>query len=130
MPEERPNTDQLIADMMAFDNEGQECMTPVAYAKVRPVYAPQLYGWAKRGVIELETCKCGRKVLNVEAVDKVLRAKGKLEPLIKDEDEDDCLIECDPDCESGRIHCYWIHTPSHKEGWHSQEDCPHKDEEM
>jgi hypothetical protein len=89
VPEERPNTDQLIADMIAFDQEGQKYMSPAAYAKIRPVHAPQLYGWAKRDVIVLETCQCGRRVLNVEEVDEVLRAKGKLPPLLEDEDPED-----------------------------------------
>ena len=35
-----------------------------------------------------------------------------------------CLFPCDDDCESGPAHCYWIHVPRHKAGWHSPEDCP------
>jgi hypothetical protein len=83
MPEEDKalSIEETIAAMQAFENEGQEWMTPVAYAKIRPAWAPQLYRWAKSGVIKLEVCKCGRKVLNVEAVDEVLRQKGKLPPL-------------------------------------------------
>jgi len=38
----------------------------------------------------------------------------------------DCLASCDDDCELGSIHCEWAHLPSHKPGWHSQEDCPHR----
>ncbi|HET9973920.1 MAG TPA: hypothetical protein VFQ68_37205 [Streptosporangiaceae bacterium] len=37
-----------------------------------------------------------------------------------------CLQPCDPDCEAGPVHCYWIHEPNHKPGWHSQEDCPER----
>lgn len=37
-----------------------------------------------------------------------------------------CLFPCDPDCESGRVHCRWVHEPSHKPGWHSPADCPMK----
>jgi len=38
----------------------------------------------------------------------------------------DCWQHCDQDCELGEMHCEWAHLPSHKRGWHSQEDCPHK----
>jgi hypothetical protein len=38
----------------------------------------------------------------------------------------DCLTVCDDDCESGQVHCYWIHEPSSRTGWHSPQDCPMK----
>jgi transcriptional regulator with XRE-family HTH domain len=38
---------------------------------------------------------------------------------------EDCLQPCDDDCELGPVHCEWVHLPSHKPGWHSDEDCPH-----
>jgi hypothetical protein len=37
-----------------------------------------------------------------------------------------CMQPCDPDCEVGPVHCYWVHEPNHKPGWHSQEDCPER----
>jgi len=39
-------------------------------------------------------------------------------------DKPACFHPCDPDCEVGPAHCYWIHEPNHKPGWHSQDDCP------
>ena len=36
----------------------------------------------------------------------------------------ECFQPCDPDCEAGPAHCYWIHEPNHKPGWHSPDDCP------
>lgn len=74
------NADDVIRDMMAFDNEGSEFMTPVQYAKIRPVYAPQVYGWMKNGTLPWKYCDCGRKVINVEQADELLRTKGKLQP--------------------------------------------------
>ena len=35
-----------------------------------------------------------------------------------------CFQPCDPDCEAGPAHCYWVHEPDHESGWHSQDDCP------
>jgi hypothetical protein len=32
-----------------------------------------------------------------------------------------CIQPCDPDCEVGPVHCYWIHEPNHKPGWHSRD---------
>ena len=74
------NADDIIKDMMAFDNEGSEWMSPVQYAKIRPVHAPQVYGWMKNGTLEWKYCDCGRRVINVEEADELLRSKGKLPP--------------------------------------------------
>ena len=52
---------------------------------------------------------------------------GVVVPLSPGPDPDDCLLDCDPDCESGPRHCWWIHQPSHKRGWHSPADCPHRE---
>jgi hypothetical protein len=41
--------------------------------------------------------------------------------------EETCIQPCDPDCEVGPVHCEWVHLPNHKKGWHSQEDCPHRE---
>jgi hypothetical protein len=75
------NTDQLIADMEAFDREGSEFMTPVQYAKIRPVSSPQIYQWMRSGQLTWKHCDCGRRVIEVEEADTLLRTKGKLPPL-------------------------------------------------
>jgi hypothetical protein len=38
-----------------------------------------------------------------------------------------CLATCDPDCEVGDVHCWFVHLPSHKPGWHTAENCPFAD---
>lgn len=81
------NIDDIVKDMEAFDNEGAEFMTPVQYAKVRPVQAPQVYGWMKSGKINWQRCQCGRKIINVQEVDDFLRSKGKLPPVLEREDD-------------------------------------------
>jgi hypothetical protein len=35
-----------------------------------------------------------------------------------------CVELCDEDCEVGPAHCYWVHEPSHKPGWHRPDECP------
>jgi hypothetical protein len=82
------NIDDIMRDMEAFDREGAEFMTPVQYAKIRPIQAPQVYGWIRTNKISWKRCDCGRKVINVQEVDDLMRSKGKLPPAIeKDDDE-------------------------------------------
>ena len=82
------NIDEVLKDMEAFENEGAEFMTPVQYAKVRPVQAPQVYGWIKTGKISSHRCLCGRKIISVQEVDDFLRSKGKLLPALEREEND------------------------------------------
>jgi hypothetical protein len=74
------NSDELFKDMAAFENEGAEYMTPVQYSKVRPVHSPQIYAWIRNKQLGWKNCDCGRKVINVEEADELLRSKGKLPP--------------------------------------------------
>lgn len=90
------NIDDFLRDVEAFDREGAEFMTPVQYAKVRPVQAPQVYGWIRTGKITWKHCECGRKVINVQEVDDLLRSKGKLPPALeKDNDGEEPDIDTD-----------------------------------
>lgn len=82
------NIDEVLKDMEAFENEGAEFMTPVQYAKVRPVQAPQVYGWIKSGKISSHRCLCGRKIISVQEVDDFLRSKGKLPPALERNGDD------------------------------------------
>jgi hypothetical protein len=75
------NADDLIKEMQAFDREGAEFMTPIQYSKIRPILAPQIYGWMKRGLLTWKHCDCGRRVINVEEADELMRSKGRLPPL-------------------------------------------------
>jgi hypothetical protein len=74
MPEPE-NTDEFIERMQKDDLAEQQWMTPVAYAKVRPISSPQIYQLArnKKLVLDekdlLEWCRCGRRVLNVREAD-------------------------------------------------------------
>jgi hypothetical protein len=81
------NTDDLIKEMQAFDNEGAPFMTPVQYAKIRPIGSPQLYAWMRNGALAWKRCDCGRRVIDVETTDELLRSKGKLPPKGEGNDE-------------------------------------------
>lgn len=81
------NIDDIMSDMAAFDNEGAEFMTPIQYSKIRPVQAPQIYGWMKRGYLNWKHCDCGRRVINVQEADDLMRSKGRLPPLRSDSDD-------------------------------------------
>lgn len=83
------NIDDILKDMEAFDREGAEFMTPVQYSKIRPVQAPQIYGWLNKGVLNWKRCDCGRKVINVQEADDLLRSKGKLPPLVGEGSDSD-----------------------------------------
>jgi len=74
------NNDDLIRQLEAFENEGAEYMTPVQYSKIRPIRSPQVYNYLRSGQLGWKHCDCGRKVINVEEADALLRAKGKLPP--------------------------------------------------
>ena len=82
------NIDEIMRDMAAFDTEGAEFMTPVQYSKIRPVQAPQVYGWIKRGQLNCKRCDCGRKVINVQEADELMRSKGRLPPLKGNDDDE------------------------------------------
>jgi hypothetical protein len=86
-----PNIDELIADMAAFDNEGATYMTPIQYSKIRPILAPQVYGWMRTGKLDWKYCDCGRRVIEVAEADDLMRAKGKLPP--KKGDDNDGVSE-------------------------------------
>ena len=67
--------DDVISDMESFEFEGATKLTPREYGRLRGM-APQLvYYYIRNGVIEVERCICGRKVIDVEQTDKVLQAK-------------------------------------------------------
>jgi len=91
MPE---NTDQFIERIRKDELGEQEWMTPVAYAKVRPISSPQVYQLHRNhkleldGVELLEPCKCGRRVLNVRKADIYFSQRRPDWP-VKPGDEDD-----------------------------------------
>jgi hypothetical protein len=81
------NSDELFKEFEAFENEGPEYLSPCDYAKIRPIRPQQIYQWIKSNQLGWKHCDCGRKVINVEETDKLMRSKGKLPPLREDDND-------------------------------------------
>ena len=90
------NTDDLIAQMKKDDLEGASKLTPVQYGKSKGI-APQLiYYHIKAKHLDVTTCECGRKCIDVKEADDFFadlakkRNKGKVkldEPVEDDLEE-------------------------------------------
>lgn len=50
-------------------------LTPREYAKLRDMQPQLVYYYIRTKVIEVELCKCGRKVISVRAADEALQKK-------------------------------------------------------
>ena len=74
------NTDELIAQMQADEEEDGKLITPVNYARIRGLAPQVIYYYIRRGYITWMRCDCGRKVIEKEEADEYLRSVGKLKP--------------------------------------------------
>ncbi len=66
-------------DLLDIQEQADEVgyLTPREYAKLRGM-APQLiYYYIRNKVVEVELCKCGRKVIHVKTVDRVLEERRR-----------------------------------------------------
>lgn len=63
------------AEFRKFEYEGAEKLSPIEYARFRDMAPQMVYYYIRQGVIEVEVCVCGRKVVSVEDTDKALRAR-------------------------------------------------------
>jgi hypothetical protein len=69
------NTDELIAQMQLDEVEDAPLITPVNYAKVRPI-TPQLVYYAIRNKkLKTHVCNCGRRCISKDGADDFYRAK-------------------------------------------------------
>jgi hypothetical protein len=96
----KENTDEFIERVRRDELGELEWMTPVAYAKVRPISSPQIYQMARNHKLAdeegelLEMCRCGRKVLNVNRADRLFASRRNDWPVKPEEDNED---EANPD---------------------------------
>jgi predicted site-specific integrase-resolvase len=65
-----PNTDELIAQMQADETDGAIKLSPREWAKLRGVTPQLVYYWIRTGKLDMETCICGRNVIDVEKADE------------------------------------------------------------
>jgi hypothetical protein len=85
------NIDELIAKMKEDELSDQKYMTPVQYSKTRPIRPQVIYSWIRKGLVEHHICDCGRKVIEVEVIDEIMRSKGRLPP-VEEADEDEAQL--------------------------------------
>jgi hypothetical protein len=71
------NTDEFLEQMERDEFEGAEKLTPIEYGKLRGRSGQNIYYHIRAGHIELETCQCGRKVVDVKAADDYFASKEK-----------------------------------------------------
>src|SRR5215467_11712014 len=50
-------------------------LTPREFAKLIDVAPQQVYAWIRKGIIQDERCKCGRRVVQVSRAQKTLQAR-------------------------------------------------------
>jgi len=62
--------------------------------------------------------------LRADHYEGLWRAEHGLPPDGTTLEADSCQLPCDPDCESGPVHCWNVHRPSHKPDWHDPATCP------
>lgn len=85
------NIDELIEQMQADELADAPLITPVNYAKMRPI-SPQLVFYAIRTKkIPVEVCNCGRRCIDIKKADNYYRNKKGRDvwPFGEDEEVDD-----------------------------------------
>lgn len=65
--------DDVIAQMMKDEYEDAEQLKPIQYAKLRGLYPQRVYKAIRDRKLEVISCLCGSKVINVDAADKVFK---------------------------------------------------------
>lgn len=64
-------------DLLAFEYEGAEKLSPLEFARLHKMRPQMVYYYIKQGVIETETCICGRNVVDVQAAIRALQERKK-----------------------------------------------------
>ena len=85
------NIDEVMKRMELDETEDAPLMTPINYAKVRPIEPQSVYYALRTGKLKTERCNCGRKCINKDAADDYYRKKRGPEawPWGKERDVDD-----------------------------------------
>lgn len=83
--------DDVIAKMMKDELEDAKRLKPIQYAKLRGLYPQRVYKAIRNRKLEVITCDCGSKVIEVAVADEVFkvgraRIQGTLEALSEEEE--------------------------------------------
>jgi hypothetical protein len=74
----RVNTDELFEQMHRDELADATKLTPIEYGRLRGIKAQLVYYHIRNsGVLKLEQCICGRKVLDVAAADQFFSSRRK-----------------------------------------------------
>jgi len=86
---ENMNTDELLARMEQDDLEEAPLITPIEFAKIRPIAPQSIYYAIRTHKLATRTCTCGRKcIVKNEADDHFRKLRGpEAWPYGKERDE-------------------------------------------
>lgn len=73
----RSYEEELESEFERFEYEGAEVLSPIDFAKLMGMRPQMVYYYIRNGVIETEMCRCGKRVVNVEAAKAALEARRK-----------------------------------------------------
>jgi len=75
----RTNFDELEAQIREDELNDAELITPVNYAKIRPISSPQIYAKIRNNKLQKVICPCGRTCINLREADEYFRKlRGEL----------------------------------------------------
>jgi hypothetical protein len=72
------NIDELLRLMELDEKEDAPLITPVDYAKMRPLSPQIVYYHLRQGHIQERRCPCGRKTMILEEADAYFESIGRL----------------------------------------------------
>jgi hypothetical protein len=67
--------DDLFDKFEQDDLEGAEKLSPRDYAKLRGMAPQMVYYYIRNGVVDTETCICGKRVVDVSATDEAIQTR-------------------------------------------------------
>jgi predicted site-specific integrase-resolvase len=71
--------DEADLELLDIKEQAEEVgfLTPREYAKIRGIAPQMVYYHIRNKRIEVEHCRCGRKIINVEEADKVFESRKR-----------------------------------------------------
>jgi hypothetical protein len=67
--------DDLFDEFDKFELEGATKLSPREYARLKGMTPQLVYYYIRNGVIETESCICGRRVVDVASANEALQTK-------------------------------------------------------
>jgi hypothetical protein len=67
--------DEFADELERFELEGATKLTPREYGKLRGMAPQMVYYYIRIGVVDVERCQCGRRVIDVDLTDKAISTR-------------------------------------------------------